>query len=130
MTTIADKLQLKVGGRAYISDGYGRPKVSTVKRITPTGQVSVIVPSAVGEGYPYRFDAHGREINPSSKWRMSHLISEEDYNRIVKARKRENQQAQFLQELKSLPLTSITSKEMPDKLEDLAKRLRAWQLES
>lgn len=131
MTTIADKLQLKVGGKAYMSDGYGRPRSGIVKRITPTGQVLIEIPSAVGgEPYPYRFDKSGRQLDSSSKWRLAHLISAEDHARIVASRKRENQQAQFLQELKAFPLSSITSTDMPDKLEDFAKRLRAWQLES
>ena len=130
MTTIVDKLQLKVGDKAYMSDGYGRPKYGTVKRITPTGQVLIEIASAVGEPYPYRFDKYGRQLDSSSKWRLAHLISAEDYRRIVTSRKRENRQAQFVQELKAFGNWSATNAELPSKLEDFAKRLRSWQLES
>ena len=131
MTTIADKLQLKVGGDACISDAYSRLKIGKVTQITPTGQVTVRVEYSNGTAPTiYRFKPNGNQIDPQSLWRFANLISKEDYARGIKARRRENQQARFVQELKAFGNWSATNAELPSKLEDFAKRLRSWQLES
>jgi hypothetical protein len=74
MTTLVERLNLSVGGDAYVSDAYSRLKRGKVTKITPSGQVVVEIPTA-SSPVVYRFNNRGHEINPSSKWRQADLIS-------------------------------------------------------
>ncbi len=99
MTSIAEKLNLSVGGEAYVSDAYKRPrnrlKRGKVTKITPSGQVVVEIPTArssLGLSSPvvYRFNNRGHKLSPSSKWRTADLISKDDYDRGIASQKRDN----------------------------------------
>lgn len=131
MTTVAEKLNLKVGSTAFISDAYSRPKSGKVTRITLTGQVVVeVTPANGGAPYTYRFNDRGREIGGRPTWRFAALISEDVHRRIIASNKKENEATRIRNEISSLVKLPLGDRDLPNKLEDLARRLRAWQLES
>jgi len=79
---------LKVGDTAYIAKG-GRATTAftgVVKRVTPTGQVTVQRVGPAGT-YDVRFSPKGDEIGSASAWYCDFLISKERYDAIVSSQR-------------------------------------------
>lgn len=128
MTSIAEKLNLSVGGEAYVSDAYNRLKRAKVTKITPSGQVVVEIPTA-SSPVVYRFNSRGHELSPSSKWRTADLISKDDYDRGIASQKRDNARKLLQTRIDGLSGRPVMDPGTPEVLEALAKEIRAFQAE-
>lgn len=126
MTTLVEKLNLSVGGDAYVSDAYNRLKRGKVTKITPSGQVVVEIPIA-SSPVVYRFNNRGYEISPTSKWRQANLISKAGYDRGIASQKRDNTRKILQTRIDGLSGRSVTDPGTIELLEALANDIRAFQ---
>ena len=129
MTTIVERLNLSVGGDAYISDAYNRLKRGKVTKITPSGQVVVEIPTA-SSPIVYRFTNVGYEIGPSIRWRTADLISKDDYDRGIVSQKRDNARKLLQTRIDGLSGRAVMDPETPEVLEALAKEIRKFQADA
>lgn len=125
------ELKLAVGQPAYIIDAYDRPLPGAVRRITPSGQVVVAFKTSdPNRSYELRFDANGYEMGSDtlSKYRRGQLVTAFEYGRHIETQKRQQDGRKLTSELVDLDKLALVDTNLPAKLEDLAKRLREWQL--
>lgn len=127
MATIAEKLGLVVGEPAYFSDAYNRVKRGKVKRITPSGQVVVEVTQITSPNYEVRFSVRGDELNPSSRWRVGHLISKESFDAQKAHDTRKAVKTALENNLNAAVKLGVDNSELPAKLEALASVIREYQ---
>lgn len=72
------KRQLEIGSEVAVMGNSGTTLFGRVEKITPTGQISVRIPTqSAGDSFIRRFKPNGYEMGATSAWRHAHIIDEE-----------------------------------------------------